>query len=101
MKYGWENTLTRFGVDTILLPPNTPLTGALKISNRWRLVYDDGVALVFRYAAPQQPAVRNVATDGDIPVSAMPAMDRETSRDREVTKTEAGDPAIASNKTTT
>ena len=51
VKYGWEKTLGRFGVDTILLPPSAPLTGALKESSRWRVVYDDGVALVFRSAA--------------------------------------------------
>lgn len=96
VKYGWEDTLARFGVNTILLPPTTPLTGALKISNRWRLVYDDGVALVFRYAALQQSA----AADVDISISAIPAMDRERSRDREVTKTKACDPAIARQKTT-
>ena len=48
MKFGWEKTLSRFGVDTILLPPDAPLTGALKESSRWRVVYDDGIALVFR-----------------------------------------------------
>ena len=48
VKYGWEKTLARFGVDTILLPPDAPLTGALKESSRWRVVYDDGIALVFR-----------------------------------------------------
>ena len=48
VKYGWEKTLAGFGVDTILLPPDAPLTGALKESSRWRVVYDDGVALVFR-----------------------------------------------------
>jgi hypothetical protein len=96
VKYGWEDTLARFGVNTILLPPSTPLTGALKLSSRWRLVYDDGVALVFRYAALQQP----VSADGDIPASTIPAMDRGKGRDREVTKTEAGDPMIARSKTT-
>jgi hypothetical protein len=100
VKYGWEETLARFGVDTILLPPSTPLTGVLKISSRWRLVYDDGVALIFRSAAPQQPTT-TAAANGAIPHSAIPAMDREKSRDREVTKTKASDRAIARNKTTT
>jgi len=49
VQYGWEETLRRFGVDTVLLPPNAALTGALKESSRWKVVYDDGVALVFRY----------------------------------------------------
>ncbi len=29
---GWEKTLARFGVNTILMPPSTPLAGALKES---------------------------------------------------------------------
>jgi hypothetical protein len=51
---GWEDYLGRYAVETILLPPNAPLSGALKESRAWRLVYDDGVALVFRsaHAAP-------------------------------------------------
>jgi hypothetical protein len=45
VKYGWEKTLATFRVDTILMPLDAPLTGALKESSRWRLVYDDGKAL--------------------------------------------------------
>jgi hypothetical protein len=48
VRTGWEKTLARFGVDTILLPPDAPLAGALKESSRWKVVYDDGIALVFR-----------------------------------------------------
>jgi hypothetical protein len=76
VKYGWVETLAKFGVNTILLPPSTPLTGALKESSRWRLVYDDGVALVFRSAS----------RSGGETVSAVSG----SSRDREVTKTQAG-----------
>ena len=50
--YNWRKVLGDAGVDTILLPPNTELCGALKATGDWRLAYDDGVALVFR-------AVRN------------------------------------------
>jgi hypothetical protein len=55
VKWGWQDTLARYGVDTILLPPDAPLTGALKESSRWRVVYDDTVAVVFR-PANQVPA---------------------------------------------
>jgi hypothetical protein len=51
VKDGWEKTLSRFGVNTILLPPDAPLAGALKLSSRWSVAYDDGIALVFRPAA--------------------------------------------------
>jgi hypothetical protein len=60
------------------------LAGALKESRRWRLVYDDGVALVFRSAAAGGREKDPVASgDG-------------TGRDREVTKIEARDRAITS-----
>jgi len=54
VKYDWEQTLSGFGVNTILLPPRAPLAGALKLSNRWRVVYDDGVALVFQPAGARR-----------------------------------------------
>jgi hypothetical protein len=51
VKYNWQQTLDRYGVDTILLPCDAPLSGALKESRRWRVAYDDGMAIVFRPAA--------------------------------------------------
>ena len=89
MKYGWEKTLSGFGVDTILMPPTAPLSGALKESSKWRVVYDDGVALVFRSA---QQAVAggtqvSVASNGG-----------GKGRDREITKTLTGDLSITRTK---
>jgi hypothetical protein len=86
VKYDWEKTLDGFGVDTILLPPSAPLAGALKESSRWRVVHDDGVALVFRFVQKTAGESKSAATGGG------------TSRDREVTKTEARDRAIAKTK---
>jgi hypothetical protein len=83
VKYDWEETLNRFGIDTILLSPAAPLSGALKESIRWRLVYDDGVALVFR-SATAKPGATN-------PAAAVPG---GGGRDREITKTEARDRTI-------
>ena len=84
VKYDWEKTLSRFDIDTILLSPSTPLAGALKESSRWRLVYDDGVAVVFRSAtAPRGATPPAVATAGG------------SGRDREITKTEARDRKVA------
>ena len=48
VKYGWRKALGEYGVDTVLLPPSEPLSGALKEASDWRVAYDDGVALVFR-----------------------------------------------------
>ena len=84
VKYDWERTLDGFEVDTILLPPRMALAGALKESRRWRLVYDDGVALVFRPAAGAARENHPVAFGGG------------RGRDREITKIEARDRAITS-----
>jgi hypothetical protein len=57
------------------------LTGALKESSKWRVVYDDGMALVFR-SNESVGQTTSVATSGG------------RGRDREVTKTATSDPAI-------
>ena len=87
VRYGWEKTLGRYGVDTVLLPPSAPLTGALKESSRWRVVYDDGIALVFRSNQPERGTQESAANRGS-----------GEGRDREVTKTEASDLAITVTK---
>jgi hypothetical protein len=48
VKHDWQQILDGFGVNTILLPPSAPLSGVLKESARWRAVYEDGVAVIFR-----------------------------------------------------
>jgi len=87
VKYGWDKTLDRYGVNTILMPPSASLTGALKESSRWRVVYDDGTALVFRSTGreqgSQESAANRVGGEG---------------RDREVTKTLAREQAITETK---
>jgi hypothetical protein len=89
VKYGWEKTLRRFGIDTILLPTDASLAGALKESSRWRVVYDDGITLVFRPTGAPGAAVQASAAQGG------------TGRDREITKTEASDRTITVAKPTT
>jgi hypothetical protein len=82
VNYGWDQTLARFAVDTVLMPPTSPLTGALKESCRWRVVYDDGVALVFRPRGQALGDRVSAATEGG------------SGRDREVTKTLTSDRPI-------
>jgi len=53
VRYDWQQQLGRYRVDTVLLPAEAPLAGALKESGRWRVVYDDASALVFRAAAAE------------------------------------------------
>jgi hypothetical protein len=87
VKYGWEKTLLGFGVDTILMPPNAPLSGALKESSNWRVVYDDGIALVFRSASRTAGVQVSAANSGD-----------GKGRDREITKTQKSDRGITETK---
>jgi len=89
MKLGWEKTLSEFGVDTILMPLDAPLTGALKESSHWRVVYDDGMALVFRPNSRNGGDVSAALTSGGV------------GRDREVTKTDTSDRAITLTKSKT
>ncbi|HXB67450.1 MAG TPA: hypothetical protein VNY05_04365 [Candidatus Acidoferrales bacterium] len=65
VKYGWEKTLDGFGVDTILMPPAAPLTGALKESSRWQVAYDDGIAVVFRATQKAGSAAASVTAAGN------------------------------------
>ena len=98
VKYGWEAILGRFGVNTILLPPSAPLAGALKESSHWRVVYDDGVSLVFRPTA--HPPTSSDGTKGQQTISAAKKAGG-ISRDREITKPLTRDPAITVTPTKT
>jgi hypothetical protein len=106
VKAGWEKTLNEFAIDTVLLPSSMPLSGALKESSHWRLVYDDGVALIFRAAAEAQVTTDSMAAAGGASGSlapsktggrTIPQAGRKTGlgRDREFTKTQLRDLAIA------
>jgi hypothetical protein len=63
VRHDWQRTLDRYQVDTVLLPVDAPLAGALKESARWRVAYDDGSAIVFRASAGETQRVsgRNLA----------------------------------------
>ncbi len=69
-KYDWNKTLDRYGVEAVLLPVDAPLASALKESRRWRPVFDDGVAIVFRTRdsllarAPKPEETRSSAVNG-------------------------------------
>lgn len=44
----WGNILARYGVNTALLPVDSPLASVLRERQEWRLVYQDGIAVLFR-----------------------------------------------------
>ena len=55
--YDWRAILKRYGFDRALLPVDWPLTTILKLDPSWRVMKDDGKAILFR--APGQDARGN------------------------------------------
>jgi hypothetical protein len=54
-KHDWEQRLFQhYRIHTVLLSVNNSLSSTLKESRRWRVVYDDGVAIVFRAAGASE-----------------------------------------------
>jgi hypothetical protein len=44
----WESILERYGFNLILIPVKWPLASVLKLSPKWRLIADDGSAVMFK-----------------------------------------------------
>jgi hypothetical protein len=87
VNYNWQRYLNEYGVDTVMLPTEAPLAGALKESSRWHVVYDDGDAIVFRTGArPEGPQFSAASRGGK-------------DRDRKVTNTQPSDRTITKTKT--
>ncbi|HEX4136294.1 MAG TPA: hypothetical protein VHY84_16890 [Bryobacteraceae bacterium] len=84
VKYGWEKTLDKYSIDTIAISPKFALTGTLKISRDWRVVYDDGVTVVFR---------RTDSGRSRLPGSFVSGGGSKI-RDRQIAKTSTGDRGI-------
>ena len=95
VQLGWEEHLSRYGVDAILLPVETLLGVTLKESGRWRVVYEDGVAIIFR---PVDSVRRDPgAPAGRTQVSAAGNRDG-SNRGREVAQMKHRDPRITESK---
>ncbi|MFB3778289.1 MAG: hypothetical protein ACE141_11780 [Bryobacteraceae bacterium] len=92
-KYGWEDTLKKYSVDTILLRVDTPLAGALKESRRWHPIFDDGMAIVFRSQAAL--AVRAQPEENQNP-AGLPG---RNVRDRVITRVNPSGPRTTDSKT--
>ncbi|MCS7314457.1 MAG: hypothetical protein RMI94_05225 [Bryobacterales bacterium] len=58
VRWDWQSTLERRAPDLIVLRAETPLASLLKGSGRWQLVYDDGIAIVFRRAGAEARQVQ-------------------------------------------
>jgi hypothetical protein len=77
VQVGWNRTLDRYGIDTVVLSPAFALSSTLKISRDWRVVYDDHYLIVFRR---NPPATGSFSSDGE-----------GSGRDRVIAKTRNGD----------
>ena len=53
-RHDWEEILDRYGCEVVFVPPDSPLASLLKPDPNWRVVEDDGQAILFlrRTAAP-------------------------------------------------
>jgi len=60
VQVGWDKTLDRYGIDTVVLSPALALSSTLKISRDWRVVFDDHNSIVFRR---NTPATRSFPSD--------------------------------------
>ncbi|MGH9510765.1 MAG: hypothetical protein ACRD2U_01375 [Terriglobales bacterium] len=43
----WHSTLNDWGAETVLVPPDAPIVGALRLLPEWRKVYGDAQAVIF------------------------------------------------------
>lgn len=48
VSYGWQNVLDKNEVNWVLVPPDSSLANALKAAGDWKVVYDDGIAIIFQ-----------------------------------------------------
>jgi hypothetical protein len=50
--FGWRELLDAKAVDWVLVPPDYPLANTLKAVPDWKVIYDDGTAIIFARAGP-------------------------------------------------
>ena len=51
-RYDWSRQLDHFAVDMVIIKPDVPLATVLKTSPGWRMLFDDGKAIVFQAKLP-------------------------------------------------
>ena len=80
VQVGWDKTLDRYAIDTVVLSPKLALSSTLKVSRDWRVVYDDHYSIVFRRKAPAS--------------NSFPSDEEGSGRDRAIAKTNNRDRRI-------
>ena len=84
VQYDWEQSLSRYKVDTIVLSTKTALAGAIKQSGHWRTVYDDTVAIVFRAVPERAMETQQVSAGTNGGKNRDPKITTAVSRDRKM-----------------
>ena len=70
-RYDWEKQLSRFAVDMVIVKPDAPLSTVLKSSPEWKMLLDDGKALVFEATSvTRQIGCRHVEQSWPVLVSS-------------------------------
>jgi len=59
---GWKDTLSRRGIDLLILPPNVKLASEVRKLPDWSVWYEDSTAVVFRYETPA-PGIEPLALE--------------------------------------
>lgn len=47
-QYDWDADLKKFSIDAVLVKPDAPIAAVLKQSAHWRMLFDDGSAILFQ-----------------------------------------------------
>jgi hypothetical protein len=50
IKPGWDGVLSQYGVQFVLVPPDNPLAGVLRLKADWKCVYSDRVSVLYERA---------------------------------------------------
>ncbi len=64
VQVGWDKTLDRYGIDTVVVSPKLALSSTLKVSRDWRVVFDDHNSVVFRRTHPVQSSFASDSGEG-------------------------------------
>jgi hypothetical protein len=70
-RYDWKKELHRFAVDMVIVKPDAPLSTLLKASPEWKMLLDDGKALVFEAtSATHQVGCRHAGQSWPVLISS-------------------------------
>jgi len=75
-KHDWESNLEQFDVQSVLLPVDASLASTLKESRHWRVVYDDGVAIIFERARVTAVSPNMLTASGQSALSGYLVVDK-------------------------